>query len=486
MSPEPVRIAKNTTYLTAAYIIQKILSFLYFILIARLIGVGDIGKYIFALSFTTIFGIFIDFGFSSVLTREAAKDITKTKDYLNNILGIKVILSVITYLAVIIGINLLGKELLVRQLVYLSGLVMVFDSFYLSFYAALRARQNLKYEAIGMSLGQVIIVGVGTLVLLFHLSLHWLVGAILAGSLFNFIYAAILMKIKLGIELRLSYNREVLKPLFIIALPFAIAGIFSRVYGYIDTVLLSTLAGDKAVGWYSAGYKITFALQFIPMAMSAALFPAMSNYFVTDRQQLAKVFEKSMYYLMLFSLPITFGVWTLAAQFIGLVYGQEFIPTALALQILIFSLVFNFLSFPVGALLNACNRQTTATINMGITMIVNVILNIILIPWFGEKAYLGAAIAALGGSATLFFSGFYWADKIVSYNKKFLIKGFFKILLACVSMSLIILVLKPLINFLIIIPIGGLIFFIVLYLARGIEWHDVKDLYFSFAKRNSK
>jgi hypothetical protein len=48
------------------------------------------------------------------------------------------------------------------------------------------------------------------------------------------------------------------------------------------------------------------------------------------------------------------------------------------------------------------------------------------------------------------------------------------------------LVLKPLINFLIIIPIGGLIFFIVLYLARGIEWHDVKDLYFSFAKRNSK
>ena len=64
------------------------------------------------------------------------------------------------------------------------------------------------------------------------------------------------------------------------ALPFALAGIFTKVYSYIDTVLLSSFLGSKAVGYYSIPSKITFAFQFIPMAFSAALFPAMSKFFV--------------------------------------------------------------------------------------------------------------------------------------------------------------------------------------------------------------
>lgn len=489
MSSEPVRIAKNTTYLTVAYIVQKILSFLYFILIARLIGVGDIGKYVFAVSFTSIFGIFIDLGLSSVLTREVAKDFSKAKDYLNNIITVKIFLSVITYLAVVVAINLLDKESLVRQLVYFSGLVMVLDSFYLTFYAVLRGRQNLKYEAIGMTFGQLAIFIFGTIVLLLHLSLHFLVLALLVGSTFNFIYAFYLMQRKAEIKLQLGINKEVIKIIFKIAIPFALAGIFSRIYGYIDTVLLSTLAGDKQVGWYSAGYKITFALQFVPMAMSAALFPALANFFVTDISRLARAFEKSMYYLMLISLPITFGVFSLSREFIGIMYGAEFIPTALALNILIFSLVFNFLSFPVGALLNACNRQITATVNMGITTLVNLLLNIILIPLFGDQAYLGAAIAALGGSATLFFTGFYWVDKITPYNKKFLGLGFLKILLSSLLMSAVIFLLKPYLpssSFLLLVPIGGLVFLAALLLLRGIDWGDIKDLYNSFVRRRVK
>ncbi|MBI5621655.1 flippase [Candidatus Falkowbacteria bacterium] len=482
MSTQPVAVAKNTTYLTAAYIIQKVFSFLYFILIARGIGVEDIGKYVFALSFTTIFGVFIDLGFSPVLTREAAKDWGRARDLLNNIIGVKMILAVLTYGAVLLVISSTGKELLVRQLVSISAIIMVLDSFYLSFYAVLRAAHNLRYEAIGMIVGQILILLFGVAALSLGLSLHWLIGSILAGSAFNFFYAFWLLEYKIKLRLRPQLDWPLLKSIFLMAAPFAIAGIFARVYSSIDSVLLSTLAGDSAVGWYSAGYKITFALQFVPLAFAAALFPAMSKYFVSDRTQLARLFEKAMYYLMLIALPVTLGVFVLAREFIVTMYGLDFAPTALALQILIFSLVFNFLGFPIGSLLNACGQQTQNTINMGITMVINVILNLILIPLLGQQAYLGAAAAALVSQIILFSLGLYFVGQVTAYNQRWLLLGAAKVLCSSLLMSLVIVVLKPYVYFLALVPVGGLMYLVSLYALRGISKTEVVELYQSFKK----
>jgi O-antigen/teichoic acid export membrane protein len=55
-------IAKNTSYFTAALILQKVVSFSYFTILARNLIPEDLGKFYFAISFTTIFAIFIDLG----------------------------------------------------------------------------------------------------------------------------------------------------------------------------------------------------------------------------------------------------------------------------------------------------------------------------------------------------------------------------------------------------------------------------------------
>ena len=128
MSYEQGRLTKNTTYYTTALVIQKILSFFYFVLIARMIGVTDAGKYIFALSFTTIFSVFVDFGLTPVLIREIAKDKGKTHRYLSNIVSLKIILGLVVWAIVILLVNLLGYPPITKTLVYLAGLVMVLDS----------------------------------------------------------------------------------------------------------------------------------------------------------------------------------------------------------------------------------------------------------------------------------------------------------------------------------------------------------------------
>lgn len=474
MQTKSQNIAKNTTWLTSAYILQKIFAFIYFTLIARWLGANDIGLYVFAVSLVTILAVFIDFGLSPVLIRESAKFKEKANNYLNNVITIKILLAIITFVATVIIINLLNKPTIAQTMVYLAGLVMIFDSFTLSFWAIFRAWQNLKYEAISIAINQIIIIVIGLAGVLLKLPLYILIIALLVGSLFNFIYSLTLLKTKLNFKFKFSWQPDILKTLFKIALPFAIAGIFARGYMYIDQVLLSVLIGDNSLGWYSVAYKMTYALQFFPAAFAAAIFPAMSNYYLCEKEKLQKVFEKSMYFLIILAIPIALGVASLADKIILFLYTDQYQPSIITLQIFIFAVIGLFLGYPVGSILNACDKQTINTINMGITMVLNIILNITLIP---QYQHLGAAIAALISLTVLFILNLIWVPKIIKYNYKFLIIKTIKSLIAALIMTITIIYFKATINFIILIIIGAIIYLLIMYLIKGFTKADLKYLW---------
>ena len=87
-------ITKNAAFMTLASIGQKIISFVYFAIIARNIGEEGTGRYFFALAFTTVFVVFVDLGLTSVLVREAAKTREKIQSYFSTILSVKIILGI--------------------------------------------------------------------------------------------------------------------------------------------------------------------------------------------------------------------------------------------------------------------------------------------------------------------------------------------------------------------------------------------------------
>jgi len=474
------KIAKNTSYFTTALVIQKLLSFAYFSYIAVQIGASNLGSYTFALSFTTIFAVLMDIGLSNVLVREVSKNPEKSQSYLNSVLSLKIPLAFLAYAVAIILIHVMPNTELVRQLVYLAGLIMVIDSFILTFYSFLRAHHNLQYESIGTIIFQLVIMIVGLSAVHFTKDLRILILAILAGSIFNIIYSASLIKTKLHLKFFAPPDKQLIKKILIFTIPFALAAIFTRIYGYLDTVLLHQLVGATAVGYYSIPYKITFSLQFIPLAFIASLYPAFASYFSKqDTINLKQVFEKSFVYLGIIAFPIAFGVLAIAQPLILKVYTTEFFASILPLQILILSLPFLFLNFPLGSLLNACDRQTRNTIHIGVVMIFNAILNIILIPRF---SYIGAAIASSIATVIMFSLQLYVAKQIIKINYRYLILKFLAIISASVIMYLVIIYLLTYMNFIYLIPIGGLIYLTILFLLKGFNKEDLINFKQSFKK----
>jgi len=110
------------------------------------------------------------------------------------------------------------------------------------------------------------------------------------------------------------------------------------------------------VGLYQVPFKIVVAIQFLPMAFTASLYPALSAYWQRNREQLAITFERAISYSLILSIPIMIGTIVLADQIIT-IFKESFSAVAWPLQVTMLAVPFMFLGFPVGSLLNACDRQ---------------------------------------------------------------------------------------------------------------------------------
>ncbi len=465
-------ITKNTAFMTMASVGQKIVAFVYFTLIARNIGAEGTGKYFFALSFTTIFVVFVDLGLTNVLVREAARMKEKMQQYLSTILSVKLFFGVITYIVAVITINLLGYPIETKHLVYLSAVTMLFDSLHLTIYGVLRAIGDLKYEAIGIVSSQLITLILGSIFLYFGYPLIFLILAFTIPSFFNVLFAATVLISKYKISLKPKFEKETFLFISKIAVPFALAAVFARVYSYIDSVLLSKLAGDVAVGWYSIAYKITFAFQFVPLALVAALYPRFSEYFKNNKSKLSFAFEQSLKYLLIIAFPIVFGISILAKDIVLTLYTEEFINAILPLQILLAGLIFSYVSFPIGAFLNACDRQKTQTTIVGIVLSFNVVLNLILIPKFGV---VGAASAAAIGNVLLTILGYAVAPSISKIRHSFILKTFIQLLVSASVMGVFVWYINKLSNFILAILVGAVVYPFMLFITRAVTKRQLRE-----------
>lgn len=465
-------VAKNAGYMTIASIGQKLVAFAYFAVIARLLGPEQQGIYTTAITFTTIMVVFVDLGFTNVLIREVAKKKDQAQAYFSTLLSLKIVLGLVTYIATAVIVNLLGYDALLKHLIYASAITMLLDSLHLSIYGVMRGLGNLRYEAIMIFGSQFMTLVLGGIALYLQLPLIYLIFAFTIPSAVNVLFASVMLFRKFRITLTPKFDRSIFMHLGKIAIPFALAAIFARIYSYIDTILLERLMDATAAGWYSVPYKITFAFQFIPLALIAALYPKFSEYFAHDKAKLAYIFERGSKYLLILAFPIAVGIGVLSSDIILTVFGDNYQASILPLRILIVSLIFSFISFPIGAFLNACDRQATQTTIVAIVMVLNIIMNIMLIPRYGA---VGAASAALTGNILLTVLGYMIMPQIAKISHAFIAKTVVLVAAAAGLMGMLVYYSNMQLHFSLAILVGAGSYALFLFLFRIVSIEQLQE-----------
>ena len=429
-----MNIVKNTAYFTSALVLQKILSFSYFIFLARFLGPESLGKYYFAISFASIFAILMDLGVSNVQIRDTARLANDAQKTTNLILSTKFILAFFVLGITVLAINLSGADDLAVHLVSIAALCVILDSFSLTFFSYIRGFHNMVFESIASVAFQAIVIGLGVYFAYAGFDLRYIMSALLFASLIFCVYAAYLAFTKFALKFELGIDWQRLKRLSLSTLPFAAYAIFQKAYTFLDTVLLAFLADDKAVGIYQAAFKIVNALQFLPMAFIASLYPAFSRHWARkDEQNLRLTFENSLKYLVLIAVPVSFGVIAIADKLV-LIFKEDFIPSIEPLRLSMAALLFLFLTYPFGAFLNACDKQKNNAWIMLAVLALNAGLNILLIPRF---AAVGAAASAVISALALLILSVFAVRGLIFINKKEVGMHFLKVFLSGIAMALI-------------------------------------------------
>lgn len=467
-------LTRNTLYLTLASVGQKLVAFVYFLFVARVMQPEQTGTYFLALSLAMIFSVIADVGITPVVIREMAKAPDQTQTIFRRALALKIPFLFLGYACTIGSAALLGYPQEVIVLTSVAGCSLVLDSMHLLFYGVLRGHQKLGMESLGMFFGQLTVALIGGFILWFHPSLFLLLFALVAGSFFNVVLSGSVLMRRFGTGMfRPVWDASYAKSLMGMAAPFALAAIFVKIYSYVDTVFLSKVLDTTAVGLYSIAYKFTYAFQFLPLAFTAALYPKFSWCLKQQSDELPHLFRRALWYMLLLATPLVLGLWLIADHAVLLV-GESYRDAAPVLSVLIFVLIPIFLDFPIGSLLNAAGRQAVKTSLMGLTMVINVVLNAIFIPRYGA---LGASYAALISFLFLFFAGFFFVPKIIpSFPFRLFFWDVLKISVSGVVMVLTGIFLLPVVGWIVIIPLCGIVYLLALFITRSLTRGDLAKM----------
>ncbi len=459
------RVAKNTVFLSIGQIVWTLFSIALLLFSARILGVEDFGYYTFAFAFVLLFSILTDFGFDNVVVRELARNPKLVGKYVQNLLAIKLLFSLVAFLAITAILLMWNLPPYVVYSTLLLGLYVIFNSLSSLPKCVFRSFEKMQYEALLTGLSKFLALAFGIPLLVLGYGLLGLAFAFFLAGFITLLVSFFLMVSKFT-PLGIQFDFQFWKSVILESLPFALTAFFSTFSGKITTVLLGLLQSNLSVGIYSAAYKFLEGLTALPTLIVLPVYPLLSRYFISSKTELEKTYYFTFKLLFVFVLPLSFGVSLLAAPFIHLLYGAAYAESVPVLQILIWSIFFTFLTAVSQSVVFAANQQAKIAGYALVSAIVNVIVCLALIPLY---ASLGAAVAVLFSAMVLFAFSFYCAHQIVPLPKlDFVYKSF----LASLAMSAVLLY-SPVQKFFVLVVLGFLSYFAILLLVKGIDGQDI-------------
>lgn len=461
------RIVKNTTVLFVSQLAVSGLFFLSTLYTARYLGTVGFGILSTGLALVMILGLLSDLGLNTLTTREVARDNSLVNKYAGNMIVIKIILAILTFGSIlIISILFYSYELLVVTLFLAVSVIL--DSFSSTFYSIFQAYEKMEYQAIGkflasflLFLGVIFAINYGLNVIAFASIYFFVSVAVLIYTLIICVWRFVIPKLEIDLTF---WKITIIK-----ALPLSLALIFGVIYFRIDMLFLSVLKGSYAVGIYSASYRLMDFLTFLPIIFTSSILPVLSRFHSSSNDSLKVSYKLSFKYLLILGLPIAVGMTILAKDIILLVYDANFAQSILPLQIIIWTIPLLFLTYLLSTFITSINKQHLLYKIMFLSMITNIILNLILIPKF---SYLGSSFVTLISELMVFMFSFHYVSKFVcNINIK---KIILKPLIACVIMGIILLYVH--LNLFVMIIIASTTYLVLLFILKTFSQEEI-DLF---------
>lgn len=361
------------------------------IYLARYLGPSRYGILNYALSFVAVISPMAGFGLKKILVRELVNQPENRNSLLGTAFSVRLLGFICLLGLLAASLTVISNERETNLLILVIAAGILFQSFEVVDYY-FQARVLSKYVA-SVHMGATILSTAAKVVLIVLKAqvLHF--ALVISGEYFvKALGFVIIYSLQDARIFQWRFNRGVALDLLKNGWPLLLAGFVGAVHQRIDIVLIKQLTDSESVGYYSIAVKLVGSWYFLGMIICRSLFPALVN----ARNDSYALFNQRLqlfYDLMSWiSLGIALVMFAFADLLIIFLYGQAYAPAIAVFKIYIFSLPATFLSLAGSQYLVAENLIKLSLYRGIFSAVLNVALNLILIPLFGIT---GAAIATV-------------------------------------------------------------------------------------------
>ena len=383
-------ILQNIFWLVGDKLVRLLATLLFTIFFARYLGPSDFGLYNYTLSLVLLMSAVTGLGLSNILVRDFVIKAEKSNVILETALVLRLISGVLGIFIINI-IYFFSGPAQSKTLLFFVSLILLFKS-----YEVVRqwfeAKVMSKYIVIVETLVLLTSVIIKLLLIYYKAPLVWFGVMLFLESLFTFLLAVYVYQKECGSRIKLKVSMKEGARLLRDSWPFIFSGLAIVVYMKLDQVMLGSMLGQQAVGYYSAAVVLSEGWYFIPMAVIASVFPSILQVKDCDQSKYYKRIELLGHLIVLINIPIILITTFFSVPIIHIIYGQDYSQSATILSLHIWASIFVFTGVIINRWLVAENLGVLSLYLTVSGAIVNVILNYFLIPYYGG---IGAAIATI-------------------------------------------------------------------------------------------
>lgn len=365
-----------------------------FVLIPQL-GVEAFGGFIYLFSFTYLFLALTDLGTGMTLVREIAQAPSRTVELVQNMIGLRLVLSTASVLIgwLVIAVLPLPAAYKLSIRVFLLILpIQVFATSGVVLLARSQIRRASLVETANRLTGFVLMMlsvwsGHGLL----FVTLSLVCGEIMGAALICWFTYRIVRPTP-------RFDRAVWLRVMRLSLPLSGNNVLIALLNRFDSLMLQALGNLTQLSYYGMAYRLPSLVERVPTLAMATLFPVMSQLAVRDPVALRRLYRRMLGGLTLLMAVMLVGVMSLAPIIVRVWFGAEAAPVAPLLRVVILSTALIYLGISGGNLLVALSQPKLNFYMLAVATAVNLALNFVWIPRYGA---MGAAWATVVGYGIL-------------------------------------------------------------------------------------
>jgi len=392
-------LARKSTLIMAASIMEAALAYVALFFIARYMGPGDYGIIGFAMGFVGLFALLSNLGFNSAHVKRISegKDLgTCIGTFLVTKLGLVGLMASATVGAVFFWKFVIGRGF--ESSTHETAIFVILGYFILEristiFQTTFTAETKIAKAHIPIFIATVTRTGAIIFVAVSGFGPIALAFAYVFGHIFLFSINLLLFR-KYPVR---KPSKEYFKEYSRFAIPLIAASVSAAIMTNIDKVLIQLFWTAEEVGYYFASFRICGFIVVAGASIGTLLFPTISNFHAKkDVTSIKNILHLSERYISMLTFPMVVGVIALAEPAVYILLSDSFYPAVTVFRVLPFFALLYALSIPYTSQFLGMGRPKLARNRILIMVFLNIFLNIILIP--KDIQLLGVKLFGLGAT----------------------------------------------------------------------------------------